>query len=171
MDLFSGNLAWHLLGNYTDEQTQILPPAVGVTSDSANSLGPNSVTAGFPKFRATLSATYTQGQWEGTLQGRFIGSAVLNNAWQNGATVAGTNNPFVDDNNVPFVAYLDMRGSYKWNDNIQFYGAIDNAANTPPPLVAITSSNIQAQGALTSTNNTTYDLLGRAFRVGVRFNY
>ena len=35
----------------------------------------------------------------------------------------------------PFIAYLDLRGNYKWNDNISFFGAIDNALNTPPPLV------------------------------------
>jgi outer membrane receptor protein involved in Fe transport len=72
---------------------------------------------------------------------------------------------------VPFTAYLDLRASYKWNDNIQFYGAVDNTTNTPPPLVPPTTSQIQNNGGVIATNTTTYDLLGRAFRLGVRFNY
>jgi outer membrane receptor protein involved in Fe transport len=72
---------------------------------------------------------------------------------------------------VPFVAYLDLRASYKWNDNIQFYGAIDNTTNAPPPLIPPTQGSIQNNGGVIATNTTTYDLLGRAFRLGVRFNY
>ena len=37
--------------------------------------------------------------------------------------------------------------------------------------VGTTSGQIQNNGGVISTNTTTYDLLGRAFRLGVRFNY
>src|SRR6185312_9434192 len=106
--LMSGTLNLHLLGNYTDEQTRT---ALGVNTDYAGSLGADSLVSGVPKFRATISATYLEGPWQGTVQSRIIGSAKLNNDW----------GPLdVDDNSVPPVAYLDLRGSYKWNDNIQF---------------------------------------------------
>ena len=71
-------------------------------------------------------------------------------------------------NEVPFTAYLDMRASYKWNDNISIYGAVDNALNTPPPLIALSSNNIIHANP---TSLSTYDALGRMFRMGVRFNY
>ena len=72
---------------------------------------------------------------------------------------------------MPFVAYLDLRGSYKWNDNIQFYGAMDNATNVPPPMFPSVAGNVKAQGSLTTTVPRTYDMLGRYFRLGVRFSY
>jgi len=170
MDLFGGNLGWHLLGNYTDEQTQFLPPAIGVNSDAAGSLGPNAVTAGFPKFRATLAATYSEGNWEGTVQGRFIGAAVLNHLWTD-ATAAGTNNPFVDNNDVPFVAYMDLRGSYKWTDNIQFYGAVDNVTNVPAPSVAGSAPASSNPWQAFTTIPSVYDAMGRSYRLGIRVTY
>jgi outer membrane receptor protein involved in Fe transport len=104
------------------------------------------------------------------VQGRFIGAALLNNAWQ-GTTVAGTNNPFVDNNNVRPVAYLDLRGSYKWTDNIQFYGAVDNFTNVPAPSVAGSASASSNPWQTFTTIPSVYDALGRAYRVGVRVNY
>jgi iron complex outermembrane recepter protein len=61
-----------------------------------------------------------------------------------------------------------LRGSYKWNDNIQFYGAVDNTTNVPPALFPLTSGSTPPG---VPTVPTTYDLLGRTFRFGVRFNY
>jgi outer membrane receptor protein involved in Fe transport len=155
MDLFSGNMDWALVGNYVDEYTRT---AVGLTCDGAGQF--NSDIAGCfgrgPKFHANLSTTYTEGPWQGTVAGRFIGSAVLNNAW-----LAGRD---VDKNSVPWVVYMDLRGSYKWNDNIQFYGAVDNVFNTPPPNIANTTGGSGSSGQY-------YDSIGRKFRVGLRFSY
>jgi outer membrane receptor protein involved in Fe transport len=69
-------------------------------------------------------------------------------------------------------AYLDLRGNYKWNDNVAFYGAIDNTLNTPPPLVPAAAGVLGITSvAYFNTNNTVYDMLGRTVRVGVRFSY
>ena len=35
---------------------------------------------------------------------------------------------------------MDLRGSYKWNDMVQFYGGVDNVWDTPPPNVVGDSS-------------------------------
>ena len=69
---------------------------------------------------------------------------------------------------IPLWAYLDLRGNYKWNDNMSFYGAVDNLLNTPPALVPLASNNVIHS---LPTNHSSYDLLGRQFRIGVRFNY
>jgi len=116
-DFMGGNLAWHLLGNYNDEETQ---SQFGVNNTNgtqaaydyagATAYGPFS---GVPKTHITLSATYTEGPWTATVQTRYIGAAQLVNGWTSGVQV--------DDNNVAQVAYLDLRGTYRWNDNIQFY--------------------------------------------------
>jgi len=165
-DFLEGNLALHLAGNYTDEETETefgVTTASGAqaTYDFAGSLSNASqFTGGVPKLHFNLSATYTQGPWSGTVQTRFLSSAHLTNGWTSGVQV--------DNNDVPAISYLDLRGSYKWNDNVQFYMAVDNVLNTPPPsTVSFSPSN----NAYSTTNPSIYDVLGRMWHGGVRFSY
>ena len=166
-EFLAGTLSTSLLGNYTDEQTQT---AVGITYDSAGSVGGPLAYAssGLPKARATLSTTYTEGPWSGTVQGRFWGGAQFTNGVENlpanvvrasisptGVLTTGVGNGnLMDNNHVNPVGYLDLRLSYKWNDNLELYSAVDDVTNVPKP---------------DNTSNSVYDILGRVFRVGVRF--
>lgn len=159
MSLFAGDLDWHLLGNYTDENTRT---AVGITLDGAGNIGQDSNFTSGPKLHMTLAATYTEGPWSGTIQGRFIGSEVLNNAWTSGVDV--------DNNSIPAIGYLDLRGSYKWTDNIQLYAAMDNVANTAPPNIAYSKANLTTIGGQ-GYNCQYYDCTGRTYRGGLRFNF
>lgn len=153
----SGDLNLRAIGNYMDQQTQV---AGGVSLDYAGAIGSDSSPRGIPKFRSTLSATYLEGPWQGTVQSRIIGSSKLNNAW----------GPLdVDNNAIPAVAYLDLRASYKWNDNIQLYGAIDNVINTPPPIPAASSAALNYYDQ--STRDDIFDAIGRSFRIGIRVKY
>ena len=166
MDFFEGTLIWHLAVNYTDEETETefgvkTPAGAQATYDFAGSLsGASQFTGGVPKVHAILSATYNQGPWSGTVQTRYLGPAVLTNGWTSGVQV--------DNNSVPQVAYLDLRGSYKWNDNLQFYAAVDNVMDTPPPNIA--SYSVSNNG-LSTVNPSIYDVLGRMYHAGFRFNY
>jgi iron complex outermembrane recepter protein len=168
MPLFNGTLAWMLRGNYTDEYTQ---NAIGVTYDSAGCMGPTPLAyacTNIPKFRGILSATYSEGPWSGTIQGRFIGAAVLTNGPENlpssigqaslssaGVLTQGViNGSLIADNDVNPVAYMDLRLSYQWSPNIQLYSAVDNATDVPRPEFG---------------SSAVYDVLGRTYRFGVRF--
>ena len=160
MDFLSGTLAWHLLGTYTDEETE--SAFGGAPVDFAGQLGSFTSFTSMPKFRANLSATYVEGAWSATVQGRFFGSARLSNTWTSGVQV--------DDNSVPAIAYLDLRASYKWNDNMQLYAAVDNVTDVPPP--AVPSLGSQSNASLWyGTSPSIYDILGRTMRAGVRFNF
>jgi len=170
--LLEGSLAWDLTGTYMDQQTRT---ALGVTYDRAGALGgtPDAYAAGIPKLKAILAATYAQDAVSFTVQGRFIGSAVLSNGTEgqpgiisaslspNGALTRGDIRGLVDDNGIGAVAYLDLRASYRWTDAVQFYGAMDNVADVSPPIIATTSGGNQP-------NPGVYDVLGRTFRIGVR---
>jgi hypothetical protein len=163
MDLFSGNLALHLLGNFTDEETQTIfgstnPDGSPLTFDYAGSMGPGPF-AGVPKLHVTGSATYTEGPWSGTIQSRYYGQAKLVNGWTSGVQV--------DNNVVSQVAYVDLRGAYKWNDYLQLYVSIDNTFDSPPPLTVGTSPSTNG---LSRTNPSQYDVLGRMYHGGIRFN-
>jgi outer membrane receptor protein involved in Fe transport len=151
-------LRWHLVGNYTDQETQTT--ASNGTIDYAGAVGPDSTYPGFPKFRSTLSATYSEGPWSATLQGRFIGTAILNHAW----TAPG----IIDDNGIPAQAYLDVRASYDINDNITVYGAMDNVTGVNAPLIGASDTS-PFQPVM--TNAAIYDALGRMYRGGIRFKF
>ena len=155
--LAAGMIDLHLIANYTDQQTQSAP---GSTIQYAGSVGLDAAIRGVPKFRSTLAATYSEGPWQATVQGRFIGAAKLNNSW----------GPLdVDNNDIPSVAYLDLRASYRWNANIQLYAALDNLFDTPPPVVAATTSASTPYDA--SVRDDIYDAIGRQYRIGLRFNF
>ena len=94
------------------------------------------------------------------MQSRYLGSAKINNNW-----VVGKD---VDYNSVSAIAYLDLRGSYKWNDNVQFYTSIDNTLDTPPPMTVGTAPGTNGGS---STTVGVYDTLGRMYHAGVRFSF
>jgi iron complex outermembrane receptor protein len=170
MPLYNGSLLWTLRANYTDEATET---AIGATYDQAGSLGAASLAyldITEPKWLGTLSATYADGPWSGTIQGRFLGAAVLTNGVENlspsvitfaslsstGVLTAGAGNGnLLDNNNVNPVAYLDLRLSYQWTPSVSLFAAVDNVTDVPRPLF----------GA-----NNVYDILGRVVRAGVRFS-
>jgi outer membrane receptor protein involved in Fe transport len=67
--------------------------------------------------------------------------------------------PTINFNKVDSILYLDVGANWNVSDKTQLYGKIDNIANTRPP-------DTGGQNA----NNTLYDVIGRMYRVGVRFN-
>ena len=66
---------------------------------------------------------------------------------------------------------MDLRGSYKWSDNIQVYGALDNVTNVPPPSVAASATASSNPWQAFTTIPSVYDAIGRSYRLGIRVNY
>ncbi|MBU3076452.1 TonB-dependent receptor domain-containing protein [Sphingomonas quercus] len=158
LPLFGGTLSSRFLGNYILTQTQ---DALGVKTDYAGALGVDSPVQGIPKLRATITETYAEGPVSATIQGRFIGKGKLVNAW---------GEKDVDDNSVPAIFYIDLRGSYQIMEKAQLFFAVDNLLNQDPPNIA-TSYNNSASYYSTAVRGDIYDQLGRAYRIGVRFNF
>jgi len=158
--IMSGDLTYRFLGNYIMKQTRTL---FGVTDRFDGSMGADGRGASVPKFRATLSATYDQGPASFTVQTRFIGKSKLGKYWTS---------KDVDKNEIPQLAYLDLRGSYQINDNFQVFGTIDNVMDQDPPNVPTQAGN---NGAgiyyFTSVRAATWDVIGRAYRIGVRAQF
>ncbi|HYS47005.1 MAG TPA: TonB-dependent receptor, partial [Rhizomicrobium sp.] len=70
-----------------------------------------------------------------------------------------TQSPTIDFNKVDSILYFDIGANWNVSDKTQLYAKVDNAANTRPP-------DTGGQNA----NNTLYDVIGRMYRVGVRFS-
>jgi outer membrane receptor protein involved in Fe transport len=170
-DLFDGELNWNVTGSMTSQYNQT---ALGINYDEAGATGTNSyLGTGLPKWRTNISATYNEGPWSATVQGRLLGAMRYTNGQEGisalslasisstGALIAGNvSNPNqFDTNSIHPVGYIDVRGSYRFNDNIVLYAAIDNVTNVPPPYTG------GFGGAAV------YDYLGRNIRAGIRFSY
>lgn len=67
--------------------------------------------------------------------------------------------PTINYNYVPAVFYLDVGANWNVSDRTQIYVKVDNVANKLPP---------DTGGA--TVNNTLYDVIGRMYRIGVRFS-
>lgn len=157
-ELWDGNLDLRLLSNYTDEN---VITQNGIQFDNAGSLSASTlVGAGQPKFKSTISAGYSWGPYSATVQTRIIGSGHIINGYDK----------LIDNNSVPMIAYLDLRGSYNLTDEWQLYGAMDNvlAQGAPGVPQLWSTGNAYYQPG---TNPTVYDLLGRQYRVGVRVRF
>ena len=114
-----------------------------------------------------MKLTYTQGVFSGTVQSRYVGSSHVNNQW-----FEGTGPGSIDNNHVPYTAYLDLRASYNFgpDDQWQVYAAIDNVLDISPALVPSTSLQ-QFAGFYPPTVSSFYDMLGRSFRYGLRMRF
>ena len=119
-----------------------------------------------------MSANYKTGPYSVTAQVRWYGSAILNNVWNTGNLATAATRWTVSDDvfNVDPTAYLDIRAAYDFNENWQFYAAVDNLLNIPPQMKPGTQDGIQSNGGPTHSV-TQYDYLGREVRLGVRFNF
>ncbi|MEO8301146.1 MAG: TonB-dependent receptor, partial [Rhizomicrobium sp.] len=73
--------------------------------------------------------------------------------------VSTVQTPTINFNKVSSILYLDVGANWNVSDTTQLYGKVDNIANTRPP-------DTGGQNA----NNTLYDVVGRMYRIGVRFN-
>lgn len=155
-----GDLNFRVLGNYIIELEQ---RQLGSVFQLAGAIGPDNLGgSGFPRARFTASTTWNRDALSFTAQTRFIGAAKLNAAW-------GPKD--VDDNTVPAIAYVDLRGSWKINDNIQIFGTVDNLLNKAPPNVAAGPNQGQTSYYFTPINGIIYDAIGRQYRIGARVNF
>ena len=70
-----------------------------------------------------------------------------------------TQTPTINFNKVSSILYLDVGLNWNVSESTQLYTKVDNLTNTMPPDTG--SQN---------PNNTLYDVIGRMYRVGVRFS-
>ncbi|HJR57071.1 MAG TPA: TonB-dependent receptor [Rhizomicrobium sp.] len=158
--------------NYVDEITLDAPDVPVNNYAGVLGAGGPSNASGASKWRGLLSANYKTGPYSFTTQVRWFGSAILNNFWNTGNRATAADRFVVSDDvfNVDPTAYLDLRASYDFNDNWQFFAAVDNLLNIPPQMVPSYNGAVQNNGGPTHSV-TQYDYLGREVRLGVRFNF
>lgn len=156
-------LATHYIDNYTNNG--INPPV-----DTA---GTNS-GSGPPSWQYLASITYAIDPMSITLTGRGLSSGI-NNATYIECTLtcptSTTDNQTIDDNHLAGAIYFDVTATYGlrgFGSGSQVYLKVENLANKAPAPVPAGAS---IAGALIGTNATFYDILGRTYRAGLRFEF
>ncbi len=161
-DLTLRAMATRYIKNYFDNGIDAPVDRVGQNSNG-----------GTPKWLYRVQGTYKNDDVTFTLTGRGISSGVYDNSFvecTSGCPVSTVTNRTINDNHIDGAFYLDTSLTFDvetGGKDMQFYLAITNLLDKDPPVVAPGPAG--SAYATPATNQSLYDLLGRTFRVGVRF--
>ncbi len=148
-DLGPGNLRLRTLIGYMEEQKET-DAISGVVVDRVGEV----LT---PDWRALVSANYDVNDWNFFLQGRYRGSSQLEPTFTAGDA---------EYNDVPSSLYLDGQIGYDIRDNMSLYLNVQNLLDKDP-VFSPEATNL----FYSSSNQSAFDQVGRAYRVGFRAEF
>jgi outer membrane receptor protein involved in Fe transport len=141
-----------------DSTTNLGAAKVDRAGETGGGFGKDTV----PHWTGTASATYANGPLSLFLQERFISSGKYDATWTEGVEI--------DDNHVSSVFYTNAEVRYSFEavggDQELFFN-VSNLFDRDPPL-APSASNYTGTS---HTNAALFDLLGRRYTLGLRFEY
>lgn len=155
-------MATRYLENYTNNGIEAPTDTVG-----QNALG------GTPKWLYRAMATWTNDPITFNLIGRGISAGVYDNSFVEctaSCPVSTVTNRTINDNRIAGAFYVDTSISFDFltfGSTSQFFLSVTNLLDKDPPVVA--SGPAGSAYATPATNQSLYDLLGRSYRVGLRF--
>ena len=164
-DLTLRFLTTRYLKNFTSNGVNIPTDTVGENSGN----GP-------PNWRYLATIGYSGDPVNVTFTMRGISAGVYANSnieCTSGCPASTTDHITVNNNQIAGAFYMDLALSYKWKDvgedgyGLETFLNIQNLANKDPATVAHGPAGVA--WALTTTNATFYDVMGRRFHAGVRF--
>jgi outer membrane receptor protein involved in Fe transport len=169
-----------LNGTFNDNNCYIPINAVGQIRSSVFVPG----VAASPKWTGNFQFSYLMGDLTTTLSARYIGAALLDNTWCDPEQAAQGCNAYtttvltpdgpveafvagsVDDNSVKPYFNFALNGSYNLQvgnmRQFQIFGSINNLFDKSPPFTG---------GGLSGASSGYHDILGRAYRFGVRMKF
>jgi hypothetical protein len=133
------------------------------TQDRAGETGALS----FPEWQFVGGVTYRQGPFSAFVQERYIGSG-KRRFNDNRPDLGGV---LIDNDYVSPAYYTDLQLAYQFDlhdtTSLNIFGNITNVFDRDPPIAA----NYSDFGGSVPTNAALFDVLGRRFVVGVRFEF
>ncbi|MGF7150464.1 outer membrane receptor protein involved in Fe transport [Sphingomonas zeicaulis] len=134
-----------------------------------SSLGDNN---GVPKWRYLGEIVLEKGPLSASVTGRGFSDGVLSTSFIECSSNCPTStslNRTIDNNHVDGAFYIDLSASVALTDQVKLYAAVDNVANKAPAPYAPAGTGIGS--AQIGISQTYYDVIGRSFRAGVRFQF
>jgi len=151
-----GSMALRAMAGFVDHDENFTSGIAPI--ERAGDVGPNGYH--MPKWRSTWQAQFDSGPYEAFLQVRWIGAGKWDNTLVQGVDI--------DNNAVPAAVYVDTNLQYSfssWGGKWSPFIGINNVFNITPPLDPSIGNNPYR------TQTELYDVVGRFFRVGVKFEY
>ena len=119
-------------------------------------------TGSTPNWKFLAIQTYETDKWSFLVQERWFSDGKYNNNYiecQSSCPAATPQHPTINNNRIKGSFYVDIGGSYKILPKVTAYFKVDNLLNQSPPyLPGFPSPSL-------------YDILGRVYRVGLRFGF
>ncbi|WP_191229303.1 TonB-dependent receptor domain-containing protein [Aurantiacibacter xanthus] len=166
----AGNGDVTLRGLATIVDDLITVDSTGKEQDRAGMNGsPVSQPSGVPRYILNGYVTYTTDPFTAQLQVRHISAGAYNTSLvgpgDEGYDPMRGNS--INDNHIGGWTYFNLNASYdvwsKGDSRLQLFGVVNNLFDKDPP--------VDAPSSFGPTNNVLYDVLGRSYRLGVRFSY
>jgi outer membrane receptor protein involved in Fe transport len=153
-EVFGGKLTVKMIGSINlKKEYESLPGNDSATYDCSGNVSIDCFAQ--PKWRHTLSASYTTGEWwSATAKWRYYGQV----------DYEGTVDQLIP-NGIGAQSYLDLVGSFDLNDHVSFLAGVNNVMDKEPPMVGLTLS--------TNANTVSgyYDTLGRYLHASVTVRF
>ena len=138
-----------------------LPGTIPIDSAGANS-------GATPSWKWLAIESYDTDRFSLTLQQRWFSDGVFGNQYVVCSTgncpVSTVNNPTIDYNKMAGAFYFDVSGSFNLARKMTAYFKVDNLFNRDPTPSPQTNTGVDINPQL-------YDVIGRMFRLGVRYNF
>ncbi|SFU31217.1 TonB-dependent receptor plug domain-containing protein [Pseudoduganella namucuonensis] len=150
-------LATHTISFITDSGVVGTIPTEGAGVNLGNT----------PDWKLLATQTWDHDRISLTLSERWVSKGVYSNEFiecQSNCPVSTVIHPTIFDNKMKGAFYVDIGGSYKYSKNLTAFFKIDNVANVDP--VAAPQTNLSY-----GINPALYDVLGRTYRAGVRYDF
>lgn len=176
-DVLGGDWSFRLLANHVLEQSTVVRGAVTVT-DQAGRIG-GSIPTGFggtPEWTATLSVGYERGPVALNLQGRYLGSGVIDNTVDEQGNPLPANLPVnanltgngLVPNKVSAWFYTHATARYRFGEaaRSEVFLTVNNLLDKDPANIP----NYFIYGTM-ATNSQIYDTIGRTYTAGVRLRF
>ncbi|MGQ9427466.1 TonB-dependent receptor [Gilvimarinus sp. F26214L] len=157
-----GSLTLGLVATYTAEHEFQSAPG-SVKYDCAGLVGTTCVRPD-PEWRWTQTTTWEMGGLRLDLTWRYLDELTQDSIELGGSTAADWAEPVIDD-----YSYFDLSGRYALNDNWTIRAGVDNVLDEEPPVVGTDYGGTAENSG--NTYPSTYDVLGRAYFVGVNVSF
>lgn len=120
-----------------------------------------------PKWKVLAQQTWENDKLSVTFTERWISDGTYRNDFiecQTGCPVSTLIHPTIYSNKMKGAAYLDIGASYNLSKQLQAYVKVDNVTDRGPEAAPQTNASYGINPAL-------YDVVGRTYRVGLRYGF
>jgi iron complex outermembrane receptor protein len=168
--LWGGRLAINGSATYVDKLTVITPGFGGQPATSleyAGGVGIGSSAQFFtPRWKGNLTASYSSGPYSIAGQMRFVGPGRFNTTLREVGTPTAQPDISPEDNHVGSYFVFNLSGTLDVLDDgrAQFFWVVNNLFDRDPNIVVNLNLTTQTNGGL-------YDVIGRNYRLGLRFRF